>query len=247
MKYYLKLLAMPLFLAVLFASMFIGWKVLNLPTPEELAAIAQGLFDAYGFSFLFVSSFVEGALLIGGYFPGVFVIFLGVILAASWYDVAYVIAVVTAGLTLAHACNYVLGRYGWYRLLVRFGLKMAVENARVRLIRHGPLAIFSSYWLPSFAALTDTAAGILRIPFPKFLSYSLRAGIVWNSAVAVFIYTFKETAFGIASPGGTGVGFIFGMLFAWAVFLLFKDWRSRRMSRTSEGILSEEGPTQPVP
>jgi len=149
MRYYIKLLAIPLLLFGLFLSLSIIWKVANLPPADELAEIVKTLFDQYGLPVIFLSSIIEGVLLVGSYFPGVFVIFLGVILASSIPQAIQVVVVVTAGLFIAHMFNYALGRYGWYKLLTRFGMKGAVEQARERLVKRGPIAILSSYWLPS--------------------------------------------------------------------------------------------------
>ncbi|MFA4819264.1 MAG: VTT domain-containing protein [Patescibacteria group bacterium] len=237
MKYYLKLLTLPILFFALFASLFVVWKIANLPPPEELARIVKTWFDTYGLPVVFLSSIVEGVLLVGGYFPGVFVIFLGVILADSILQAAMVVAVVTAGLFIAHSFNYALGRYGWYRLLVRFGLKDAVEMAQARLMKKGPIAILLSYWLPSVGALTDTAAGIIHMPFKKFLLYSLISVTLWDTGAGILVYSFKDVALSISSPGSSGRAVIFAIIAVWATVILVKDFieRKKRLFPPSTG------------
>jgi len=228
MKYYLKLLAAPLLFFVLFTSLVVTWKVADLPSSEELTGIVKALFDTYGLPILFLSSIVEGVLLVGGYFPGIFVIFLGVILTDSISQAMVVVAVVTAGLFLAHLFNYVLGRYGWYRLLIRFGMKDAVEEARKRLIKRGPLAILLSYWLPSLGALTDTAAGIMRMPFKKFFLYSFISVTLWDVLSGTLVYSFKSTALSIVAPGSARSGIFFVIIGIWVIVILVMDFLERK-------------------
>lgn len=112
MKHYIKLLSVPLLLLALSLSLRIVWDIFNLPPAEELAEIARQWFELYGLPVLFVSAIFEGMLLVGGYFPGVFVIFLGVILTDSPLEAVAVVSAVTAGLFIAHLINYGLGKYG---------------------------------------------------------------------------------------------------------------------------------------
>ena len=68
MKYYLRLLAMPLLFLVLFISLFILWDIIDLPSNEELIQLVQNAFDKYGLPAVLLGSFLEGILLVGNYF-----------------------------------------------------------------------------------------------------------------------------------------------------------------------------------
>src|SRR3989344_4441336 len=162
LRHYLRLLSVPLALLAVYISLFIVWEMFDLPATQELGRMVKGWFNAYGLPALFVSAIIEGALLVGSYFPGVFVIFIGITLADSIPEAIAVMTVATIGLYIAHCLNYMLGKHGWYRLFVKFGLKSAIEQAQGKLVKRGPIAMFSSYWLPSAGALTDTAAGIMH-------------------------------------------------------------------------------------
>lgn len=237
MKYYIKLLAMPLFFGILFGSLFVIWKVFNLPSNEELIKIATVWFDRYGLPIVFLSSIVEGVLLVGNYFPGVFVIFLGVILASTISQAMKVVIAATLGLFISHIFNYALGKYGWYKLLVKFGMKGAVEQARKRLVKRGPIAIISSYWLPNLGALTDTAAGIMHMPFRIFIKYSVISTIMWNAIAGTLVYSFKGAALSIATPT-SGSKAMFVIIAIWIIVSLAIDFYNKRKEfYKSEGIL----------
>ena len=230
MGYYLRLLAIPLLFLLLFGSLAVIWKIIDLPTDEELIGIIQGWFDSYGLPAVLLGSFIEGILLVGNYFPGAFIIFLGVILASSIPQAVAVVAVVTVGLFTAHIFNYALGRYGWYRLLVRFGMKSAVKQARERLVEKGPIAILLSYWLPNLGALTDTAAGIIRMPFKTFLIYSLISVTLWDIFFGTLVYSFKDLALSAMAPSSSGVPTVFIFIAAWIIVVLVIDFYKRRKS-----------------
>lgn len=225
MKHYLRLFSVPLLLLVLSLSFQTIWAIFNLPPAEALAKTAELWFDAYGLPAIFASAILEGMLLVGGYFPGVFVIFLGVVLTNSPIQAIAVVTAASVGLIIAHIINYTLGRYGWYRLLVKFGLKNAVETEREKIANRGTIAIFLSYWIPSAAAITDTAAGITRMPFKKFILASLASTIVWNVVVGTLIYLFKDSALSIVGgPGSSGSGVFYAIIATWIAILFIADF-----------------------
>lgn len=228
--YYVRLLALPLGFTLLFGTFLVLWQLLELPSPEAVAAFVEEIFATYGAPALFLGALIEGVLLVGNYFPGLFVIFLGVIVADSASAAARAVAIATAGLFLAHLANYALGRYGWYRLLVRLGLRAALDRSRTQLLARGPAAVYASYWMPNLAALTDTAAGIIRMPFWAFALHALVASVLWNTLVGSLVYTFKDLAFMIATPGGTGMLIIFAALGVWMGVLIVRDVLGRRSS-----------------
>ncbi len=232
MKYYLKLLSVPLLLLVLSLSLRIFWDIFSLPSAESLAKTAEVWFQVYGLPVIFLSSMIEGMLLVGGYFPGVFMIFLGVIFSTSLVQAGVVVSVVTAGLLIAHVINYFLGKYGWYRLLVKFGLKDAIDSERDNVLRQGVFAIFASYWLPSAAAITDTAAGITQMPFKKFALYSLIFSVFWDVLAGTLIYFFKDSAMSIVDPGSSGGLFFYSIVGVWMAILLVSDFYKKYKSKT---------------
>ncbi|MDB5254506.1 MAG: hypothetical protein JWL80_572 [Parcubacteria group bacterium] len=136
-KHYLKLFSAPLLCLALYLSLSIGWRIFHLPPIEELTPMIKGIFDTYGLPVLFFSALLEGMLLIGNYFPGVFVIFIGVIASDTPYEAVLVITVATVALIISHGVNYFLGKHGWYRLLVKFGMTNAVEGGPGEIAEKG--------------------------------------------------------------------------------------------------------------
>ena len=212
-----KKIALPLLFLCVFLSLYLLWRLLNLPPEDELIQIAKDYFEKYGLLTVFVSAVIEDLLLIGWYYPGSLVIFLGVIFAGKDIPkVVEVVSVVTIGLFIAYIINFFVGKYGWYRLLLAFGLKEPLENAEHRLTKYGLRAIFMSYWQPNLAALTSASVGILQFSFRKFLIYSFFATVLWSifwGTIAYFL--------GGASLSFIGIRFIIIAILVWIVFRLW--------------------------
>ncbi len=229
-KRYLALLSVPLFLLAVSLSLRVFWNVFDLPPAQVLADTIAGWLSRYGLPVLFLAAMAEGTLLVGGYFPGVFIITVAVIVARSWQEAVVAVIVGSLGLIAAHIVNYQLGRHGWYRLLSRFGLKGPIAQARHRLEKRGLWALFATYWMPSIAALTDTAAGIMAIPFRRFLVYAVAATFLWDTIAGTVMYLLGSKAIEIATPNGTDMWIVLPILGAWMLGLIIWDWRKRRSS-----------------
>jgi len=210
--------------------MFILWRVLNLPPQEALVEVAKTYFDKYGLITVFVSSIIEGLLLAGMYYPGSLVIFLGVIFASpNVLEVVWVVVVVTLGMIISFIINFFLGKYGWYKLLLVFGLKEPIESAQNRLINRGLTGVFWSYIHPNLAAFVSTAAGILHFPFKKFLSYSVIAVVLWNTLWGTLVFFLGENALNLV-----GFKFVFIAIAIWIIFkLLYRNRKTKDISDPS--------------
>ncbi len=204
-------------------------KIFNLPEPEKMLLSLEGAYNRYGVLIILLSSIIEGLLLIGNYVPGGTMIFLGVILASSVLEAVWVVFLVTVGLYSGYLVSYLLGRYGWYVLLTRFGFSEAIERSKMRLEKHAGKAFATSYSVPNLAALTATAAGITKFGFRKFLLYSLASTVGWNIFWGTFVYTLGTRAFEL-----TGFKSAFAVLGVWIVILIISDLINRNRTKNED-------------
>src|SRR3989344_5242928 len=225
MREILSIIWLPLSALAVLAFFYSTWGFLNFPPQEEIVAIAKGYYDEYGLLTVFFAALIEAMLLAGWYFPGSLVIVFGVVLAGG--DISQLIGMtvaVTLGFIVAHICNYLLGKYGWYKILSALGFQEAIDKAQKQLATYGPRAILLTYWHPNFATLTSTAAGILQIPFRPFFLYSIIALTVWDSLWALVGYLLGDSA--IAAIGQEGV---VPFIASWIVIALaHRAWQARR-------------------
>lgn len=220
---YLDKLILPLLSVVAVAVLLIVWKVLDLPSNEELIPIARQYFEKYGLITIFISAIVEGMLFFGLYYPGSLVIFFGVLFAAG--DVSMIVRVIivaTLGMMVAYVVNYCAGKYGWYKLLMKLRLEGEMEKARQKLQKHEVQAIFGSYWHPNFAAFTSTAAGVLNMSLKRFFALSLLAAGMWNTFWGAIGAILGEKALHVM-----GTRFAIAILVVWVAYILWHHNREK--------------------
>jgi membrane protein DedA with SNARE-associated domain len=219
-----KIIAVPISLIVIVLSLFLARSLLPLPSDEELRAVAKTLFSRYGLLLVLVSGLIEGILLAGWYFPGTTLILFSLLLAGDDISaVAAIAAAAASGLSVAYVVNYALGRFGWYRLLLAFGLKEPLDRARLRLEKHGFAFLILSYWQFTLASLSSTAAGILHFNFIAFFLISAFAAIFWVGFWSTLICLLGERAVSLV-----GLPFIAAVLLGWIVLsLMIRIFRAR--------------------
>jgi membrane protein DedA with SNARE-associated domain len=219
-KEVIKLLSIPLTLLIIYLTLFLIWKILSLPPPTEMINIVKNFFDKYGLIIIFISALIEGILLLGQYFPGGFIIFLGVISAGKNIPRAIeVVSIVSISFFIAYYLNYLMGKYGWHNLFLRFGLKNSIEKSKKRIKNHTFSAIFLGFWEPDIATITATAAGVLEINIKKFLIYSAFSIIFWNILWGTLVFSLGEKALKF-----TGIQYILPAIAVWICLILIRNF-----------------------
>lgn len=164
-----------------------------LPVPElaELVALLRRVYGRHGYWVVLLGSLVEGTVVANWYFPGSTIVLLGAAFAREGVvRLPLVLGLAAVGFFLGASLNYLLGRYGWYRLLERLGLGRALEEANRRVARFGWRAVFLGYVNPALGVVLSTSAGILRLPYGRFLLVSLAAVVFWTVVWGTLAYWF---------------------------------------------------------
>jgi len=217
----LKIIALPLAVLAVFGVLYAIWVALDLPPEATIIATARVYLDRYGVVIVLICAYVEGLLLIGWYFPGALVVIFALIVAGQDVArVAQVAALAGSGLCAAYVTNFFIGKYGWYRLLLAFGLREPLERAQQRLTKYGLSAIYTTYWQANVASVISTAAGILQFPVARFIAYSAAAEAFWITFWASLIYFLGPTALALA-----GFRMIFILILIWIAVRLIYRWK----------------------
>lgn len=188
MKRIVKALAMPLILLGTLCIFFVIAAVF-FPTPDALLEGLKYYFALYGYPVLIFSAMIESIPLINIYFPGSSIILLAAAFCRQGsLNIFAVILLTAASFCLTYVLNYWLGRYGFHKLFVKFGMGDALEKTKVQVKKHGFWWIWISYSHPNLGALTSTTFGILNLPFSSFLTQTILANIVWSTFWGVIMY-----------------------------------------------------------
>jgi membrane protein DedA with SNARE-associated domain len=113
-------------------------------------------------------------------------------------EIGLVIAAASAGAILGDNLGFLLGRYGGYRLLRRYGRYVRLDERKLRLgqylfERHGGKVVFFGRFLPILRIWAAFLAGAHRMPWPRFLTCNAAGGIVWATSVGLAAFIFGNS------------------------------------------------------
>lgn len=211
---------LPILIIFLALSLMVIWKLLDLPSEDVLIGMTEAYFKKYGLLTVFITSLIEGMLLVGWYLPGSLVIFLGVIFSYGDPVRATASVLVTIlGLGIAYTCNYFIGKYGWYKLFKAVGLSSSLDKAKETYKKYHNRSIYFSYWQPNLAGLISSAAGILKAPLVPFLVHSWIASVLWLSFWGFLTFVFGRVILNYLGP------IFFIVLISWVAYILYQNKR----------------------
>lgn len=197
------------------------YHLLGLPSSSEFISLAQTYYGTYGYGVVFVAALIEGLLLINWYLPGSAVAVIGVVLAdGDPVRTVLTVALIILAFFITNIINYGLGRFGWYQLLLKFGLAEPLKTTQARLAKGAASAIFLSFIHPNISAVVATSAGMLRVPFGHFLILSLVGLLFWGTFWGVIVAYFGSHILEL------GTVWLMALLIGiYALYVLIRDHR----------------------
>lgn len=166
--------------------------------------------DPWGYVLLFVLALCEAAAFVGLFVPGeVALLFAGVLASEGKVSLAVVIVCAVAGSIIGDSIGYQMGRQvlPWMRRSA-LGRKVGEANwekARVYVCGHGGRAVFFGRFVGFLRALVPAIVGDARMPYYKFLFWSVLGTlcstplVVLAGYVAGSSYETVESSFTYAS------------------------------------------------
>jgi membrane protein DedA with SNARE-associated domain len=162
--------------------------------PEHLLEILRSYLARYGYGA------VAGALLLenaGLPVPGETILLLASFAAYSEHrlqlDLIIVVAITAA--TLGDNLGFVIGFYGGRPLLDRYRQVLhvrpsAIERGERLFLRYGAATIFFARFVAGLRVVAGPLAGVLRMPWRRFLLFNFLGAAVWVTVVASAGYLF---------------------------------------------------------
>jgi len=217
-----KKLGFPLLLLVLLISFVVVFKIFHIPSNEELIGVMKVYFERYGYSVLFFSALIESIPLICLYFLGSSIVLLAAAFSRQGtLNIFSVVLVTGAAMLIGFILNYFIGKHGWFKIFIKFGLGDTLENSKAKIEKHGDKWIWLSYFHPNIGAFTSTAYGILKMPFRKFVITSIFAVLAWCTFWGAFCFFGSGIIEGIIKARWLLVG----CAFVWIIFQIVKILR----------------------
>jgi membrane-associated protein len=155
----------------------------SLYNPEKLIQLLSMLLSSWlGYAALFGLVFSETGLLVGIVVPGDSMLFtVGVVVGAGHSNIALVNAVLMLAAIVGDSTGYLLGRQTGPRIFSRkdslFFKQEYVTRTKAFYERYGGKTILFARFLPVVRSFAAFMAGVGRMPYMRFLPFSICGGI----------------------------------------------------------------------
>jgi membrane protein DedA with SNARE-associated domain len=150
------------------------------------------LLSNYGYAAVGAFVMIES---LGVPFPGETMLITAALYAGLTHklDVWGVWAAAAAGAIIGDNIGYGVGHWGGYRLLVRYGPKVRLDETKVkvgRLVfdRHGGKVVFFGRFVSILRTYAAFLAGTMRMHWLRFFFFNASGGIVWSGIFALAFY-----------------------------------------------------------
>jgi len=161
----------------------------SLYNAERLLELVRMLLaSSYGLAGLAGIIFAETGLLAGFFLPGDSLLFsVGIASGAAGINVYLVSAMLMAAAILGDNLGYFLGYHAGPRVFSRpksrFFHPDQIQRTKAFYEKYGARAIMYARFIPIVRSCTPFIAGVARMPYFRFLTFSLVGGIVWITAI----------------------------------------------------------------
>jgi|SRR5579862_146462 len=151
---------------------------------------------AYGYWAVAAALLLENA---GVPAPGETILLLASFLAYSQHELSlfWIIVVATAAATVGDNVGFALGYYGGRPLLARYQSLFRIQDTTVArgenlFARYGAVTIFFSRFVFGMRIIAGPMAGVLRMPWRKFLVFNFLGAGLWVTVISVAGYLFGQ-------------------------------------------------------
>lgn len=108
-------------------------------------------------------------------------------------NIVGIIVAASAGAIIGDNLGYLLGHWGGYRLLVRYGRYIRLDQAKVKVARYlfkrfGGQVVFFGRFVSILRTYAAFLAGTTRMYWPRFLVFNAAGGILWSTLYGTAAY-----------------------------------------------------------
>lgn len=135
-------------------------------------------------------------------------------------NIVGVIVAAGAGAIIGDNIGYLIGHWGGYRLLVRYGHHVGLHDSRIKIarylfLRYGGAVVFFGRFVSILRAYAALLAGTTRMPWRWFVLYNAAGGVVWSTLYGLAAYFLGNTVDRMSRP--LAIGFVLAGVAAIAV------------------------------
>jgi membrane-associated protein len=166
---------------------------------QTLAAfVAQ--YGTWVYVLLFMVIFAETGLVIFPFLPGDSLLFIaGTLAATTELDVHILVALLAAAAIIGDSVNYAIGRkigqrvYTWQDS--RWYKRAYLMRTQRFYEKYGNMTIILARFVPIVRTFAPFLAGVVAMPYPRFLTYNITGGLLWICSLVYLGYFFGNIPF----------------------------------------------------
>ncbi len=191
------------------------------------------LLSNYGYAAVGVFVMIES---LGVPFPGETMIISAALYAGLTHKLSQwgIWSAAAAGAVVGDNIGFGIGYWGGYRLLLRYGPKIRLDEAKLKVGRlvfdeHGGKVVFFGRFVSILRTYAAFLAGSNRMGYRRFFVFNAAGGIVWSGIYALGFYYAGSSLKGTRGPVDIGLGV------AAVIFVVgFAVWLRRNERRLEE-------------
>jgi membrane protein DedA with SNARE-associated domain len=184
-------------------------------TPHVIAAFfsthtLHDLLNQYGYAAVFLFVMIES---LGIPFPGETMVIVAALYAGATHHLQpeLIWLAAAAGAIVGDNLGYGLGRWGGYRLLRRYGSKIRINEAKLKVgrllfARHGGKVVFFGRFISILRTYAAFLAGTNRMRYGRFLFFNAAGGIIWSGIYTFGFYFLGSQLEKVRGPVDYGIG-----------------------------------------
>ncbi|WP_166360504.1 DedA family protein [Pseudomonas akapageensis] len=152
------------------------------------------------YAILFMVIFCETGLVVTPFLPGDSLLFIaGAVAAGGGMDPVLLGGLLMAAAVLGDSTNYVIGRTAGERLFRNPNSKIFrrdyLQQTHEFYDRHGGKTVTLARFLPILRTFAPFVAGVAKMPYPRFLTFSVVGTIGWVGGLVTLGYFFGNVPF----------------------------------------------------
>jgi membrane protein DedA with SNARE-associated domain len=216
------------------------------------ATIAQ-LVSTYGYWAVFLAVGLES---LGVPIPGETTLIAAALFAGATHRLSLVYLVVVASVAAIVGDNlgYLIGRGGGYRLLRRYGHRVHVDEAKLKVgrylfDRHGGGVVFAGRFITVLRTYAAFLAGTNMMGWRRFLLYNAAGGILWAAVVGTGAYLLGTAVHQVSTVVTVGGGVLLVVIVVAGIVYLRRHMKrlERKAEQAYPGPLDDAGEASSAP
>ncbi len=157
-------------------------------------------YGAWIYAILFMVIFCETGLVVMPFLPGDSLLFIaGAVAAGGGMDPVLLGGLLMAAAILGDSTNYIIGRTAGERLFRNPNSKIFrrdyLQQTHDFYDRHGGKTVTLARFLPILRTFAPFVAGVAKMPYPRFLTFSVVGTIGWVGGLVTLGYFFGNVPF----------------------------------------------------